>query len=62
MQIDGHNYFATVEQNKKNITSDNDVIILLKQITNSNKDVDFKFLTSYKDELKNTHKKYNVSH
>ena len=59
-QIEEKNYFAVLDESTNYTTSEKNIITVLKQITESNEKINYKFLSSYNDNLNFTHKKYGV--
>ncbi len=59
-QVDGTNYFVLLADNAKQTAALVNETAVLKQITNSNSAIEFRFIKSYTDDLKFTHKKFSV--
>lgn len=59
-EVDGNNYFATMADNAKQTATLQNETAVIKQITNSNPNIEFRFKSSYVDDLKFTHKKYTT--
>ncbi len=59
-QIGGTNYFAVLEPGENIAATLVNEVAVLKQLINSNATIEFRFLNSYVDDLKFTHKKYSI--
>lgn len=59
-QIKGANYFAVLADNEKQVAALVNEKVILKQITKNNELFEFRFESSFTDDLKYTHKKFSA--